>query len=136
MVAGKGLSGRIKGNVIGFFLGLIYKAKPGTLIKRLIDQFAPKPGQGPSQKQREEGFFVFDQIGIFSDGTTIRGRIKGDRDPGYGSTSKMLGEAAVCLAMDELLPHYGVITPSVAMGDALLKRLQKNAGLSFELKNG
>ncbi|NND09126.1 MAG: saccharopine dehydrogenase, partial [Saprospiraceae bacterium] len=52
-----------------------------------------------------------------------------------GSTSKMLGEAAVCLAKDTLPTNHGVLTPGSAMGDALLARLQKNAGLSFELKD-
>lgn len=55
-------------------------------------------------------------------------------DPGYGSTSKMLAESAVCLAKDKLSNTSGVLTPSVAMGDSLLKRLEKNAGLSFSFK--
>ena len=52
-------------------------------------------------------------------------------DPGYGSTSKMIGETAVCLAKDILPSSSGVLTPSIAMGDAILSRLQKNAGLTF-----
>ena len=55
-------------------------------------------------------------------------------DPGYGSTSKMLGEAAVCLAKDKLSNLSGILTPSIAMGDALLKRLEKNAGLTFSFE--
>jgi len=55
-------------------------------------------------------------------------------DPGYGSTSKMLGESAVCLAKDILPGSSGILTPSIAMGDAILDRLQKNAGLSFSFK--
>ena len=55
-------------------------------------------------------------------------------DPGYGSTSKILSEAAICLAKDELSYLGGVLTPSTAMGDKLLSRLEKNAGLTFSYK--
>ena len=65
-------------------------------------------------------------------GPLVRLRIKGDRDPGYGSTSKMLAESAVCLAKDDLPTGGGCWTPASAMGDALLERLTTNAGLSFE----
>ena len=63
----------------------------------------------------------------------IKSRIKGDRDPGYGSTSKMLAEAGVCLAEDKLESPGGVLTPAAAMGSALLARLRQKAGLSFEI---
>ena len=56
----------------------------------------------------------------------------GDRDPGYGSTSKMLAESAVCLAKDNLDNTFGIITPSYAMGNNILERLVSNAGLSFK----
>ncbi|MCH7834255.1 MAG: saccharopine dehydrogenase, partial [Proteobacteria bacterium] len=61
------------------------------------------------------------------------GRITGDKDPGYGSTSKMLAECAVCLAMDDLDVGGGSLTPAAAMAAPLLARLQSNAGLTFEL---
>ncbi|HAB45228.1 MAG TPA: saccharopine dehydrogenase, partial [Gammaproteobacteria bacterium] len=57
----------------------------------------------------------------------------GDRDPGYGGTAKMIAEAAVCLALDPLDESGGVMTPAVAMGEALIARLTKNAGLTFEV---
>ena len=72
-------------------------------------------------------------IGKMEDGQSIVGKVTGDRDPGYGSTSKMLGEAAVCLAKDDLPDTFGVITPSISMGDAFLKRLTENSGLGFEV---
>ena len=59
-------------------------------------------------------------------------RVTGDRDPGYGSTSKMLAESAICLSKDSLKDTYGVITPSIAMGDQILDRLQAKAGLTFK----
>ena len=55
-------------------------------------------------------------------------------DPGYGSTSKMLAESAICLAKDDLNESYGVLTPSTSMGESLLKRLKENAGLSFNIE--
>ena len=60
--------------------------------------------------------------------------VTGDRDPGYGATSKMIAESAVCLAKDELDTPTGVLTPAVAMGQRLIDRLQQNAGMSFTLK--
>ena len=71
-------------------------------------------------------------VGRLSDGTFLRQTVTGDRDPGYGSTSKMLAESAVCLAKDNLNDSAGCLTPSIAMGDALLDRLQQNAGLKVE----
>jgi short subunit dehydrogenase-like uncharacterized protein len=56
-------------------------------------------------------------------------------DPGYGSTSKMLSESAVCLAVDQLNGSNGVITPSIAMGENLLERLKNNSGLTFKIKH-
>jgi short subunit dehydrogenase-like uncharacterized protein len=91
----------------------------------------PKPGEGPNKEQRESGFFDLRQFGELPDGTIIRTRITGDRDPGYGSTSKMLAESAVCLANNDLPSGGGVLTPASAMADGLLGRLQENAGLSF-----
>ena len=81
-------------------------------------------------------FFYFLIFGQLPDGQVVTASVKGDRDPGYGSTSKMLAECAVCLAKDgaTLPKNHGLLTPSTAMGDVLLKRLVKNAGLSFELK--
>ena len=60
-------------------------------------------------------------------------KVIGDMDPGYGSTSKMLAESAICLALDKTPEIFGILTPSVGLGDSLLNRLQENAGLTFEL---
>jgi short subunit dehydrogenase-like uncharacterized protein len=93
----------------------------------------PEPGEGPNREQRENGFFDLRQFGELPDGTVIRSRITGDRDPGYGSTSKMLAECGVCLAQDDLHSGGGVLTPAAAMDGALLDRLRQNAGLTFEI---
>jgi len=84
---------------------------------------------------KESGCFEIDLLAFHpSDpAKNLRGCVTGDRDPGYGSTAKMLGESAVCLARDALSVGGGFWTPASAMGDALLARLQERAGLDFSL---
>ena len=104
--------------------------------RSLLERFVlPKPGTGPDANARESGFFNLQQIGKLPDGRHIRARITGDRDPGYGSTSKMLAESAVCLALDDLDSAGGVLTPAAAMAAPLIARLQANAGLGFEIRD-
>ncbi|MEM6398196.1 MAG: saccharopine dehydrogenase NADP-binding domain-containing protein [Bacteroidota bacterium] len=134
MMGGKGFMGRMKSNVAALTLGTVMTAKPGSLRKKIVDRFLPDPGEGPSQSQRESGFYKLLFFLSFADGQKSKVTVTGDRDPGYGSTSKMLAESAICLAKDELPDVSGVITPSIAMGETLLKRLQENAGLTFKYK--
>lgn len=97
----------------------------------------PKPGEGPSKEERENGFFDVMFTGETSDGTRLTAGVTGDKDPGYGSTSKMITEAGLCLAQDidrEQTPG-GVYTSAPAMGDALIKRLQSSAGLTFNIES-
>ena len=91
-------------------------------------------GGGPNRRAREAGFFNLQLIGELHDDTLIRARVTGDRDPGYGSTCKMLSESAVCLAQNELEIAGGFWTPASAFGERLLPRLIDNAGLTFELE--
>ena len=105
--------------------------------RALLRQFAlPKPGQGPNKEQRETGMFDVLLVADVGDGRQLRAGVTGDKDPGYGSTSKMLSEAALCLSATprETTPG-GVWTPAAAMGDALIDRLQLRAGLRFKLEN-
>lgn len=131
VMSGDGFKGRLKGISAAIPLGLLASAKPGSFLKKRIDKRLPKPGEGPTLQQRESGFYNLKFFTTLADNTTIVGSVKGDKDPGYGSTSKMLAESAVCLATDNLSEVSGVLTPSIAMGDSLLKRLQENAGLTF-----
>jgi len=96
---------------------------------------APKPGEGPTPEEREAGFFDIVFIGIADDGGKVKVSVKGDRDPGYGSTSKMLAESAVCLVKDCAEVPGGVWVPGAAMGSKLIDRLQKNAGLTFTVES-
>jgi short subunit dehydrogenase-like uncharacterized protein len=106
--------------------------------RALLRTFAlPKPGQGPSKQERETGFYDVLFIGEARDGRTLRVGVKGDKDPGYGSTSKMIAESALCLARDVGRDETagGVWTPGAALGDKLIARLEANAGLRFALEN-
>ncbi len=105
--------------------------------RALLRRFAlPKPGQGPSKHERETGSYEVLYVGDFPDGRSLRAVVSGDKDPGYGSTSKMISEAALCLAATprETTPG-GVWTPAAAIGAALIARLQEKAGLRFGLEN-
>ncbi|MDX4957744.1 saccharopine dehydrogenase family protein [Delftia acidovorans] len=94
----------------------------------------PKPGEGPSREERESGFYDVLFIGTDAAGHSLRVGVKGDRDPGYGSTSKMITEAAVCLLQDAPDTPGGIWTTAPAMGNALIARLKANAGLSFTVE--
>jgi len=88
-----------------------------------------KPGEGPSKDERENGFYDLLFIGEYPDGTAIRASVKGDKDPGYGSTSKMIAESALTLLENET--PGGVVTPGAVIAAPLLERLVANAGLTF-----
>ncbi len=97
----------------------------------------PKPGEGPSLEERETGFYDVMFTGVDASGKRHTVGVTGDKDPGYGSTSKMLAEAGLCLVQDmsrDATPG-GVYTPAPAMGEALIARLTKNAGLTFTLES-
>jgi short subunit dehydrogenase-like uncharacterized protein len=91
----------------------------------------PKPGEGPSKEQRENGSYDLLFMALAPDGRQARAVVKGDRDPGYGSTSKMISECAICLLRDASDVPAGIWTPGAAMQHKLIKRLEANAGLTF-----
>jgi short subunit dehydrogenase-like uncharacterized protein len=91
-----------------------------------------KPGDGPSKEERETGFYDVVFTGIYPDGRKIVTSVYGDRDPGYGSTSKMISEAA--LALLETKSAGGVFTPGGVIAAPLVERLQKYAGLKFKVE--
>ena len=132
MIAGKGLKGLIKATISVLPLAIV-SINPNSFVKKFIDYFMPKPGEGPGIKNREQGFYNLRFFIKLKDNSMALAKVIGDRDPGYGSTSKILAESALCLAFDNLPSNYGIVTPSYSMGDKLLKRLRENAGLSFEL---
>lgn len=134
VLTGKGIGGWFKGAMMTLGLGALVVGISFGATRKLLKKFVlPKPGEGPSPELQKSGFFNLMQIGELADGQIMKTRITGDQDPGYGSTSKMLAEAAVCLAQDELDTQGGVLTPASSMGDKLLTRLRNNAGLTFEV---
>ena len=94
----------------------------------------PKPGEGPSKEERETGFFDVLFIGLGEGDEQMRVAVTGDKDPGYGCTSKMIGEAAICLINEATDAPGGVWTPGAAMGMKLIERLRANAGMTFEVE--
>jgi short subunit dehydrogenase-like uncharacterized protein len=91
-----------------------------------------KPGEGPSKDERENGFYDVLFVGEYPDGTSVRASVQGDRDPGYGSTSKMLAETGIALLANK--GDGGVWTPGALLGDALIARLTEHAGLTFQIE--
>ena len=101
--------------------------------RAVLDKFLPKPGEGPSEEARTNGMFVLDIVADTSGGARYRTRVAAQGDPGYAATSMMMGESALTLVLDdaELPDRAGVLTPAVAMGDALIDRLRA-AGMTLE----
>jgi len=133
---GRGIAGWLRAATITAGLAGLVMAASFDWSRRILQRFVlPQPGTGPDRAAREAGFFKLEQIGRLPDGTLLRTAISGDRDPGYGSTSKMLAECAVCLALDKLGCDGGVMTPVAAMAEPLFERLERNAGLSFEVRD-
>jgi short subunit dehydrogenase-like uncharacterized protein len=93
----------------------------------------PKPGEGPSKESREAGHYDVLFVGTNANGDRMEATVTGDMDPGYGSTSKMIAESALCIVQDCADLPGGVYTPAPAMGEKLIERLIANAGLTFDM---
>lgn len=133
MKAGKGVGGAIAATGITLGMATFVGVAAIPPFRRLLEMTVlPKPGEGPTRKAIEEGYFVSDVHG-WVDGHHLRARMKGQRDPGYGATATMLVESALCLAKDDLTSAGGILTPAFAMGDALVRRLQA-AGLELSVE--
>lgn len=136
MMMGAGLSGRMAamGLTVGLAAFMTGAALPPTrwLMEKTV---LPAPGEGPSPEAQAAGYWDYRFFVRDAAGHTLRTRVTGDRDPGYGSTAKMLGEAAACLAqdMDDDSVGGGFWTPATALGEKLQTRLTEHAGLRFEV---
>lgn len=136
MLTGKGVLGSAValGAAIGMAGFVAAVALPPT--RHVLERFVlPKAGEGPSPKAQEQGFYDIRLIGLNATGARLTAKVTGDRDPGYGSTAKILGEAAVCLALEVAKEDKsgGFWTPATVFGDKLISRLQQHAGLTFSL---
>ncbi len=133
MSTGKGPIGAAKAAAmaagLGGFTGLAALGPTRSLMNRFV---LPSPGEGPSPDAQQNGFFRIILRGTTSAGEVTRVQVTGDRDPGYGSTARMLSEAALTLieTPDSQTPG-GFWTPATAMGDDLISALTEHAGLSF-----
>ena len=132
MMSGKGISGLLKAILAAFPLAMI-GLNPNSFLKKIVNSYMPKPGEGPGLEKRKNGFYNLRFYVTIDERRKAFAKVVGDNDPGYGSTSKMLAESALCLAFDKLPENYGVVTPSIAMGNQLLERLRNNAGLNFQI---
>jgi short subunit dehydrogenase-like uncharacterized protein len=103
--------------------------------RKVLDRILPDPGEGPSESAREKGFFRIEIHAETPGGERLRARVAAQGDPGYKATAVMLGESALCLALDrDRLPASGgVLTPATAMGSVLIDRLRA-AGMTFEVE--
>jgi short subunit dehydrogenase-like uncharacterized protein len=136
MLMGRGLPGRAAATSLAAGLAgfMVAGALPPT--RWALERFVlPGPGEGPSAETQRKGFFDLRFFGKTADGRELRVKVTGDRDPGYGSTAKMLGQAAAYLALDlaDAGPKGGFWTPATAFGEPLIRRLVDHAGLTFEV---
>lgn len=96
----------------------------------------PRPGEGPGKEEREAGFYDVLFVAESADGQRAMAGVTGDKDPGYGSTSKMIAESAICLVRDvtkaPIEKPGGILTPGAVMAGPLIERLEANAGLTFK----
>lgn len=106
--------------------------KPAAPAAGFALDMSLKPGDGPSAAERQAGYYDILYVGSNEAGDTLTVRVQGDRDPGYGSTSKMIAEAAIALARTPA-GQGGCLTAAALLGDALRERLAAHAGISFEV---
>ncbi len=135
MLTGKGISGFSAALGVTVGLGGFMVATAVSPLRRLVERFLPKPGEGPSPEAQLNGFFVHEVFGKTDAGQSLTIKVSGDRDPGYGSTAKMIAQAGLALAFDVSKTEKmgGFYTPSAIFGEQLLDRLQRFSGLTFEV---
>jgi short subunit dehydrogenase-like uncharacterized protein len=134
MMTGKGIIGGGMAAAVGAGLGGFAMAAVIPPSRWVMEKFIlPKPGEGPSPEAQVKGYYDLRFYGQTDSGQEIRCTVTGDQDPGYGSTAKMLAQAAVCLATDISKDQTsgGFWTPASIFGDVLIDRLQNYAGLTF-----
>jgi short subunit dehydrogenase-like uncharacterized protein len=118
-------------------LGLLAWAMRSATGRGLLQRLLPKPGEGPSARSRETGWFVCELLGVAADGRRVRGLIRHRGDPSNQATVRFVCESAQCLALHEAeLPggpgRGGVLTPATALGDVLAERLRQS-GMPIEI---
>lgn len=121
---GPGPAGLAKAGALAGVLTAVVVGMSFGPTRALLDRALPAPGQGPTEAQQAAGRFVFDIETVTTGGARYVARVAADRDPGYSGTAVMLGETGLSLALDDLLPGGGVLTPASALGAPLMERLR------------
>jgi len=139
VLTGKGLKGRLK--AAGVAAGLAGFVAAGAIgpLRAVLERFVvPAPGSGPSPEVQRKGFYDLRLLGRTHDGRRLMVKVTGDGDPGYASTSKIFGQAAVGLALGVAKSDVpgGSWTPAALFGDRLFARLEKHSGLAFAVVEG
>ena len=125
-----------KAKTMAYGMGaFMISAAVSPLRKAMESLFLPKPGEGPSPEEQENGFFNMHFFGETATGQQIKCKVTGDKDPGYGSTAKMLAETAIHFSSVNKADttEGGFYTPSSLFGNALISRLEEKAGLTFSV---
>jgi short subunit dehydrogenase-like uncharacterized protein len=136
VLAGKGLKGRLAATSLAAGLGGFMLAAAVPPTRWALERFVlPGSGEGPSPEAQEKGNFDLRFLGRTAGGQELRVKVTGDRDPGYGSTAKMLGQTSACLALDVMKSDKpgGFWTPATIFGERLIERMQAHSGLVFEV---
>jgi short subunit dehydrogenase-like uncharacterized protein len=124
--AGGGPVGAAKAAAVAGGTGAAFAALSFPPTRAMLDRFLPSPGEGPDEETRRTGFYRIEVHARTSSGRRLVCHVAQRGDPGYAATAVMLGESALCLALDgDRLPQGGgVLTPATAMGDVLIDRLR------------
>ena len=136
VLTGDGPGGYARAALLAGGTGLMMAASAFSPTRGVLARLAPAPGEGPDEETIRNGFFEIDLLAAHPEDpkSDLTARVTGDRDPGYGATSKMLVESAVCLAQDGLSTPTGILTTVVAMGQSLITRLADKAGMGFSIR--
>jgi len=133
MSTGAGPKGLARAAVVSAAMaGAFIALQPAKLRALLAERVLPKPGEGPSRESIERGYFVSRFVGE-APGVDARLIIRGQRDPGYGATARMITESALALLQDARVSEGGVLTPASAIGLQLVPRLER-VGIRFEFQ--
>jgi short subunit dehydrogenase-like uncharacterized protein len=135
MLTGTGLAGRAKALAVTAGLGGFMAASALRPTRWALERVLPSPGEGPSPEAQASGFYDLRFVGTTPSGKKLRAKVVGAGDPGYGSTSKILGQAGACLAFDVSRTEKpgGFWTPATIFGSRLIERLRSDADLRFEI---
>lgn len=137
MLMGRGGKGKSRARNMGLGLGAFMILAAIGPTRWILEKFVlPKPGEGPSPEEQLKGGFEYRFVGKTESGKKLTVVVTGDRDPGYGSTAKMLGQAAICLSnIPKEAKSGGFWTPATIYQDDLISRLQAHSGITFEVVN-